>query len=254
MKRIVLLAQRSAYGNLVYHYLAERYPLAGVVVEPPMGAWEVARRRMRRLGFSKTLGQIVFRAVVAPFLANRRRAAAVLREHGLCADAIPPDKHLAVANMNAPEAQAALARSQPEIVILGGTRILTQETLAAAPAVFVNIHAGIAPLYRGVHGGYWALAQGDGAHCGATVHLVDAGIDTGGILAQGTIAPTADDNFTTYPLLQAAAGLRLLTEEVLPRLLNGDCGTRPAPAGLSKLWSHPTAWEYLRGRWRHGVK
>jgi methionyl-tRNA formyltransferase len=252
MKRIVLLAQRSAYGSLVYHYLAARFPVAAAIVEPPMGVWEVAQRRVRRLGVAKTLGQIAFRAGVAPFLANPRRAAAIMRENGL--DAAPIPNEFAVTSVNAPEAVSALRDSRPDIVILGGTRILTQETLAAVPATFVNIHAGMAPLYRGVHGAYWALAQGDPAHCGVTVHLVDAGIDTGGILAQVTVAPASEDNFTTYPLLQVAAGLRLLCDDVLPRLMRGDASTRPAPAGASRLWSHPTAWEYLRVRWQRGVK
>src|SRR5206468_1975891 len=81
-----------------------------------------------------------------------------------------------------------------------------------------------------VHGAYWALAENDATHCGVTVHLVDAGIDTGGILAQSQITPTARDNFATYGMLQTAIGLRLLRDVVLPRLLAGDRATQPAPA------------------------
>ena len=50
----------------------------------------------------------------------------------------------------------------------------------------VNVHAGITPRYRGVHGGYWALAERHPEWVGTTVHLVDPGIDTGAILAQAT--------------------------------------------------------------------
>ena len=115
------------------------------------------------------------------------------------------------------------------------------------------MHAGITPRYRGVHGGYWALASGDAAHCGVTVHLVDAGIDTGGILAQALIRPTPVDSFVTYPLLQLAAGLPLLVDAARA----GLAGTlRPLPADAaspSRLWSHPTLAQWLSG-WRRGVK
>ena len=66
--------------------------------------------------------------------------------------------------------------------------------------------AGITPLYRGVHGAYWALAEGRRDLCGVTVHRVDAGIDTGEVLAQVLIDPTPQDNFVTYPWLQVAEG------------------------------------------------
>ena len=56
----------------------------------------------------------------------------------------------------------------------------TSPLLEAVPAVFLNTLAGITPSYRGVHGAYWALVQRQPDACGVTVHLVDAGIDTGG--------------------------------------------------------------------------
>ena len=52
------------------------------------------------------------------------------------------------------------------------------------PCPVLNYHAGITPKYRGMNGGYWALATGDAGNFGATVHLVDAGVDTGGVLHQ----------------------------------------------------------------------
>ncbi|HEX8349388.1 MAG TPA: formyl transferase, partial [Hymenobacter sp.] len=117
---------------------------------------------------------------------------------------------------------------------------------------FLNTHAGITPLYRGVHGGYWALANNDAAHCGVSVHLVDAGIDTGGIIAQALIRPEPEDNFSTYPLLQVIAGMPLLKEAVRAALA-GTIQLRPAPEGTSRLWSHPTLAEYKANRRRSGV-
>ena len=258
-QKLVLLAQRGDHANIVYNALAPRYPITAVLLEGRVGSWTLIQRRMKRLGVWKTLGQVVFRVGIAPLLAlaARARTAELMREYGLTTSAIPAGKIETVASVNSPECMAALARLSPDIVIVAGTRILSEAALAAAPgAVFVNIHAGITPLYRGVHGGYWALAENDAAHCGVTVHVVDQGIDTGGILAQAPITPalTTRDNFATYGLLQTATGLALLRDTVLPRLIAGDRATQPAPAGESRLWSHPTAWEYVRTRVQRGVK
>jgi methionyl-tRNA formyltransferase len=115
------------------------------------------------------------------------------------------------------------------------------------------MHAGITPRYRGVHGGYWALAEQRMDLCGVTIHLVDSGIDTGSILAQATIRPTGDDDFATYPLLQLAAGLPLLLDSV-ERLGRGDRRTIAPPTTESALRYHPRASEYLWSRWKLGVR
>ena len=85
----------------------------------------------------------------------------------------------------------------------------------------VNMHAGITPRYRGVHGGYWALAERHPEWVGTTVHLVDPGIDTGAILAQATFDVTDEDTIATYPDLHLIHGLALLGTQV-DRVLAGQ--------------------------------
>ena len=50
--------------------------------------------------------------------------------------------------------------------MINGTRIISKATLGCVPAVFINTHVGITPTYRGVHGGYWSLVEGERARCG----------------------------------------------------------------------------------------
>ena len=107
-------------------------------------------------------------------------------------------------------------------------------------------------MYRGVHGGYWALVNNDRENCGVTVHLVDAGIDTGDLLFQARIHPTGKDNFITYPLLQTAAALELLTRAVTEGL---QSRLQPQVAsGHSRLWYHPTIGQYVYNRLVKRVK
>jgi len=97
------------------------------------------------------------------------------------------------------------------------------------------------------------LASGDPEHFGTTVHKIDKGIDTGDIVAQAVFRPDETDNFSTYPLLQVAFAIPLLKQAVRDAL-NGKLETMPAPNGKSKLWSHPTAFQYLKHRIMHGVR
>jgi methionyl-tRNA formyltransferase len=110
---------------------------------------------------------------------------------------------------------------------------------------FINMHAGVTPAYRGVHGGYWALAEGRPDLAGTTIHLVDEGIDTGDVIRQVTFAPSDADNFATYPYLHTAAGLPALLDAV-DSILCGDGPARCAPKSQhSRLRYHPTLWSYL---------
>ncbi len=102
-----------------------------------------------------------------------------------------------------------------------------------------------------MHGGYWALAEGDAENFGSTVHLVDEGIDSGGILYQARAKPGPRDNFSTYPYLQLALALPMLAQAAEDAFAG-----RLAPRGSdlpSRLWSHPTIWAYLANGLRRGV-
>lgn len=63
----------------------------------------------------------------------------------------------------------------PDIVVVNGTRIINEETINCLHVPMINMHMGITPRYRGVHGTYWALTQGDKEHCGVTIHVIDKG-------------------------------------------------------------------------------
>ena len=114
------------------------------------------------------------------------------------------------------------------------------------------MHAGITPMYRGVHGAYWALINNDSENCGVTVHLVDEGVDTGNVLYQANISVNRRDNFATYPLKQLAKGMPLLIMAVQQALSNTLSSYERS--GKSVQWYHPAIWEYLYHRIFRGIK
>ena len=210
---------------------------------------------MKKLGIRTVTGQVLFMAFAQLWLERRaaRRIAAIEKTYGLDTSPIAAAP-IRVPSVNSEEARAALNRLDPQAVVVGGTRIIAKATLGAIDAPFINLHAGITPLYRGVHGGYWALAEGRPELVGTTIHLIDAGIDTGNVIAQPTFDIARDDSFVTYPYLHTAAGLQPLLDAVR-QALNGSLAATANPLRLpSVLRSHPTLWGYALTRIRRGVR
>lgn len=210
------------------------------------------RRRLRRLGPATVVGQVLFQ--LWGRLGARRakgRVRQIFRQAGLDDAPLPAEQCPRLASINDLASDPSFTGADPDVVVVSGTRILSRELLDAIPVPVLNMHAGITPAYRGVHGGYWARARGDAARCGVTVHLVDTGIDTGGIVAQAVIEPGPQDNFFTYPALQLAAGVPLLLEAV-DAAQAGTLKARPAE-GESRQFYHPTLWGYVAAGLRRGV-
>ena len=254
-QRVVLLAGPGDTTDIVANYLAARVPDLQVVQEQSPSRVAMARRRARRIGWPKVIGQVAFVSCALPVLrrSGRGRIARIVDEAGM--DATPVAGTYHVASVNDPSTMELLTTLQPSVVVVNGTRIISSAVLDGIRCPIINTHAGYTPRYRGVHGGYWALAEGNPELVGTTVHLVDPGIDTGGVLARRTFTPTGDDSIATYPYLHLAAGLPLVADAVEQVLSGGTL--RPLeddPAMESKLYLHPTLWSYLRLRITRGVR
>ncbi|MGW1175939.1 phosphoribosylglycinamide formyltransferase [Kitasatospora sp. NPDC002543] len=82
---------------------------------------------------------------------------------------------------------ASVAEYQPDLVVTAGfMKILGPEFIAAFAGRIVNTHPALLPSFPGAHGVTDALAYGVKV-TGCTVHLVDSGVDTGPIIAQGVV-------------------------------------------------------------------
>ena len=80
-----------------------------------------------------------------------------------------------------------LQQEHVELVVLAGfMRIVGPQLLAAFPRRIINIHPSLLPKHRGLRAWEQALTAGDSV-AGCTVHYVDEGVDTGGIIAQAEV-------------------------------------------------------------------
>lgn len=109
----------------------------------------------------------------------------------------------------------------PDVVVLSGfMRILPPHVVAAWQGRLINTHPARLPAFPGAHAVRDALAAGV-EQTGATVHLVDAGVDTGPILAQTTVAVEASDTEATLHE-RIKVEERVLLRNVLRDIATGD--------------------------------
>jgi phosphoribosylglycinamide formyltransferase 1 len=92
---------------------------------------------------------------------------------------------------------AELAAHQPDLVVSAGfMKLVGPAVLEAFGGRLINTHPALLPAFPGAHAVRDALAAGVDV-TGATVHLVDAGLDTGPVLAQREVPVRPGDDETT---------------------------------------------------------
>ena len=90
-----------------------------------------------------------------------------------------------------------LRREAPDVVCLAGyMRVLGAAFIEAVGAPILNIHPSLLPAFPGLHPQAQGLAAGVRI-AGATVHFVDAGLDSGPIVAQDAVRVSPDDTEDT---------------------------------------------------------
>jgi len=116
----------------------------------------------------------------------------------------------------------ALFREQRiDLVCLAGyMRIVGAELLAAFPQRLLNIHPALLPSFPGLHAQRQALEYGVRIS-GCTVHLVDAGTDSGPIVAQAAV-PVLDGDTEETLSIRILEQEHLLYPQALRRICRGD--------------------------------
>lgn len=253
-KKIIILGGKGESTNIVFHALNKSIGVNLAIIEEKESIKIFFKRRIKRLGVTTVIGQILFQVIIGRLLkiTSKKRIAEIINTNDLAIKEISPNKIQNVSSINSKASLELIKKINPDLIIVNGTRIISKKVLQCANCKFINTHAGITPMYRGVHGAYWALVNEDFNNSGVTVHFVDEGIDTGNIIAQAKINHTPKDNFATYPLLQLSAGIGLLIKSIEQYFDNTIVPLKEK--GESKLYYHPTIWQYIYYRVTKKVK
>jgi methionyl-tRNA formyltransferase len=125
--------------------------------------------------------------------------------------------------------QARIVAASPAFLVVAAYGLLLpQWALDAAPGGALNIHASLLPRWRGAAPIQRALLAGD-RETGITIMRMDAGLDTGPMLAQERIAISAEDDAQSLHDKLAALGARMIVA-ALEEAVTGRAHAVPQPA------------------------
>jgi methionyl-tRNA formyltransferase len=153
----------------------------------------------------------------------------------------------------------AVSRLQGDVFCIASFPYLLREPLLRVPKHGVlNVHPSLLPKHRGVDPLFWTFFHDD-AEAGVTVHVVDAGVDSGAIVSQESLPLQRGIDGSSLLLHLADIGARLLLQ-ALEDLERGTLSRRPQEAGSRDPlpsrakariafdeWPAERVWHVLRG-------
>lgn len=185
--RTVLLGRPHRECVAFASRLAAHGQLAGCVWETPSrrASLRLWRRRVARHGLAATTSRLA--ALVADRLLDRlqpRPSATTEQRSVTLLPGALTEPELVVPDVNALAVAEFIDGLASTLCVVVGASIIRPPVLdVLVRSSAINLHAGRAPQYRGTHGGVWAVLRQAPEDVVTTIHLLDAGIDTGMPLA-----------------------------------------------------------------------
>lgn len=250
--RILVITAGGAYAWVIVNALASRLGGVEVALEQPESKSVFLKRRARKIGWFRTAGQ--FCTMVVSRFGKRfaqARTSQIISANNILTELSPDVPVSPVSSANGADCLELISARMPDVVFLVGCRMLSRATLSAIPCPVLNYHSGINPKYRGLAGGWWARALGDHENYGTTVHLVDAGVDTGAILHQAFLKPDPRETVFTDSLAMAA-GSREMVVRAIEDALNATLEPRSSSLPTVQRFD-PPIWTYLKTGLSKGV-
>jgi folate-dependent phosphoribosylglycinamide formyltransferase PurN len=126
-----------------------------------------------------------------------------------------------VPHINHPEMVRLADELEPDLIAVFGTSLIRGELLKKGRLGMVNLHGGLSPEYRGADCTFWALYNGEPEKIGCTLHYIDAGIDTGRLIAHvcPEVRPDDDELVLFWRSVKESAKVYA---ELMQRLAQGE--------------------------------
>jgi len=190
---ILVLCGRSPRHLYVANALCEAADVLAIVQETG-GEWN-ARKVL------KTMRPDNFFRKAWRWLRDRRRYTGNREARFFFEDSKPvldrPELVKEVPHINHPDVMQLVDEHNPDLIAVFGTSLIRGDLLKKGRLGIVNLHGGLSPEYRGADCTFWALYNGEPEKIGCTLHFIDAGIDTGRLIAHVSPEITPDDDELT---------------------------------------------------------
>ncbi len=147
-----------------------------------------------------------------------------------------PQRHsLIERELAAPATWEAIAKLRPGFIALFGTSLVPAGFLARFPGRVFNLHVGRPAFYRGSSCNFWPIHDRRLECLGAAVHRVDAGIDTGEVIAESGVSFEKQDDEQSLSARTWVVGTELMAE-VIASWLKGEPLSALAQPSKGKLY------------------
>jgi phosphoribosylglycinamide formyltransferase-1 len=154
---------------------------------------------------------------VVAVASNRRDAPALARVGAIPTAAFETAEYASRSERDAAMAGWLHARGVELVVLAGYMHLLTPAFLDRFPNAVVNVHPSLLPEFPGARAVEAQLAAGV-TESGATVHIVDEGVDSGPVLAQERVPVLPEDTPETLH-----ARIREIEHRLLPQVVEELC-------------------------------
>ena len=205
-----LVLEEHPYGREMLRILLERDLIPSVIIQEVSEVGDVEREKF----LTRMAGQSV-PPRLTQLIAGRK---------------IPV---FCVANHNDNTCRDLLAAERPDVLALGGTRIIKSSILETPRRATVNSHPGLLPWLRGSASVGWALYKD--MPQGATVHFIDPGIDTGDIIVSRHLPVYHRDSYESLNARIATLSGELMAE-ALTFLSNGEAPRQPQDRNIGETF------------------
>jgi methionyl-tRNA formyltransferase len=214
---VMVLCGRSPRHLYVANFLCGELPVVAIVQESG-GQW--TWKKVRRL-----LNPFTIWSKASRSLRDRRRYSDGGEARFFFANRPPvldrPDLQADVPHINHPDVLALADRLQPDVIAVFGTSLIRGALLERGRLGMLNLHGGLSPDYRGADCTFWALYNNEPEQVGCTLHFINAGIDTGKLVAhiRPAVGP-GDEELTLF--WRAVRDSAPVYVEAIRRLAAGD--------------------------------
>ncbi len=215
--RVMVLCGRSARHLHVANALSKAADVVAIVQETGSAfSWKKLFKTLRPDNFARKVWR---------WLRDRRRYTGNPEAKFFFGAASPkldrPDLLREFPHINHPDVVKLARELRPDILAVFGTSLIRGELLQEGRLGIANLHGGLSPEYRGADCTFWALYNSEPEKIGCTLHWIDAGIDTGRLIAHISPEIFPDDNELGL-FWRSVENSAEVYAEVLRRLAGGE--------------------------------
>ena len=186
--KIILLCGGQPNQIALANKVSQEFNLVGIVIEKKPGK-KLPEFKVKQL-FIKVLDRIVFKKI-------HQTWKNLMNYYATDYSAFPKTETITVSNINSEETISFINKLQPDLIMVSGTGLIKNKILSLPiKNGIVNLHTGLSPFIKGgPNCTNWCMATRQYQYIGNTIMWIDAGIDSGALIATEQTPLNGNESF-----------------------------------------------------------